>query len=60
MIQESCQERQMLPRAIKQSKLGTSGDLKPTCLDTYSLETTWKPYNLTRKTKIVNGVMPLS
>ena len=37
-----------------------SGDLKLTCLGTSSPETTWRPCNLTLKTKIVNGMMPLS
>ena len=41
-------------------RLGKSGDLKLTCLGTSSPETTWKPCNLTQKTKIANGMMPLS
>ena len=56
-----------LPRMIKSlqeqsSKVrsGKSGDLKLTCLGTTSPETTWKPCNLTQKTKTANGMMPLS
>ena len=39
---------------------GKSGDPKLTCLGTSSPETTWKPCNLTLKTKTVNGMMPLN
>ena len=40
--------------------LDVSGDHKLTCLGTPSPETTWRPCNLTLKTKIVNGMMPLN
>ena len=56
-----------LPRRIKSlqeqsSKVRSdkSGDPKLTCPGTSSPETTWRPCNLTLKTKIVNGMMPLS
>ena len=56
-----------LPRRMKSlqeqsSKVRSdkSGDPKLTCLGTSSPETTWKPCNLTLKTKIVNGMIPLS
>ena len=39
---------------------GKSGDLKPICLGISSPETTWRPCNLTLKTRIANGMMPLS
>ena len=55
-----------LPRKIKSlqeqsSKVRSdkSGDPRLTCLGTSSLETTWRPCNLTLKTKIVNHMMPL-
>ena len=55
-----------LPRRIKSlqeqsSKVRSdkSGDPKHTCLGTSSPETTWRPCNLSLKTKIVNGMMPL-
>ena len=38
-------------RAIKQVRSGKSGDPKLTCLGTSSPETTWKPCNLTLRTK---------
>ena len=37
-----------------------SGEPKLTCLDTSSPETTWRTCNLTLKTRIANGMMPLS
>ena len=54
----------VLARAIKQSKTrqvrtGKSGGLKPICLGISSPETTWRPCNLTLKTRIANGMMPL-
>ena len=56
-----------LPRRIKSlqeqsSKVRSdkSGDPKLTSLGTSSPGTTWRPCNLTQKTKIVNGMMPLS
>ena len=39
---------------------GKSGDLKPICLGISSPETTWRPCNLTLRTRIANGMMPLS
>ena len=39
---------------------GKSGDLKPICLVISSPETTWRPCNLTLRTRIANGMMPLS
>ena len=64
---EGWQRSDALPRRIKSlqgqsSKVRSdkSGDPKLTCLDTSSQETTWRPCNLTLKTKIVNGMMPLS
>ena len=60
-------DSEALPRRIKSmqeqlSKVrsGKSGDLKPICLGISSPETTWKPCNLTLKTRIANGMMPLS
>ena len=56
-----------LPRKIKslqeqsrKVRSGKSGDLKPICLGISSPETTWSPCNLTLKTRIANGMMPLS
>ena len=56
-----------LPRRIKSLQeqsskvsLVKSGDLKHTCLGISSPETTWRPCNLTLKTGIANGMMPLS
>ena len=37
---------------------GKSGDPKHTCTDTSSPEATWKPCNLTLRTKSANGMMP--
>ena len=60
-------DSEALPRRIRslQDQLrkvrsGKSGDPKLACLGTSSRETTWKPCNLTLKTKIVNGMMPLN
>ena len=60
-------DSEALPRRIKSlqeqsSKVrsGKSGDLKPICLGISSPETTWRPCNLTQKTRIANGMMPLS
>ena len=60
-------DSEALPRRIRSlqeqlSKVrsGKSGDPKLTCLGTSSPETTWRPCNLTLKTKIVNGMMPLN
>ena len=50
----------VLARAIKQVRSGKSGDLKPICLGISSPETAWRPCNLTLKTRIANGMMPLS
>ena len=41
-------------------KSGKSEDLKPICLGISSPETTWRPCNLTLRTRIANGMMPLS
>ena len=56
-----------LPRRIKslqeqsnKVRSGKSGDLKHTCLGTSSPETTWRPCNLTLRTRTANGMMPLS
>ena len=56
-----------LPRRIKslqeqssKARSDKSGDPKLVCLGTSSPETTWRPCNLTLKTKIVNGMIPLS
>ena len=49
-----------LHEPLSKVRLGKSGDLKLTCLSTSSPETTWKPCNLTQKTKTANGMMPLS
>ena len=43
----------VLARAIKQSKI------RQICLGISSPEVAWKPYNLTLKTTIANGMMPL-
>ena len=60
-------DSEALPRRIRSlqeqlSKVrsGKSGDPKLTCLGTSSPETTWRPCNLTLKTKLVNGMMPLN
>ena len=60
-------DSEALPRRIRSlqeqlSKVrsGKSGDLKHICLGISSPETTWKPCNLTLKTRIANGMMPLS
>ena len=50
----------VLARAIKQSKVRQVRRSQLTCLGTSSPETTWKPCNLTQKTKTANGMMPLS
>ena len=57
-------DSEALPRRTKSlqeqsSKVrsGKSGDLKPICLDISSPETTWRPCNLTQKTRITNGMM---
>ena len=39
---------------------GKPGDLKHICLGISSPETTWRPCNLTLRTRIANGMMPLS
>ena len=49
-----------LQEPLSKVRLGKLGDLKLTCLGTSSPETTWKPCNLTQKTKTANGMMPLS
>ena len=60
-------DSEALPRRIKSlqeqlSKVrsGKSGDLKPTCLGISSPEIMWRPCNLTLRTRIANGMMPLS
>ena len=60
-------DSEALPRRIRSlqeqlSKVrsGKSGDLKPICLGISFPETTWRPCNLTVKTKTANGMMPLS
>ena len=60
-------DSEALPRRIRSfqeqsSKVrsGNSGDLKHICLDISSPETTFRPCNLTLKTRIANGMMPLS
>ena len=60
-------DSEALPRRIRSlqeqlSKVrsGKSGDLKPICLGISSPEITWRPCNLTQKTRIANGMMPLS
>ena len=60
-------DSEALPRRIRSlqeqlSKVrsGKSGDLKLICLGISSTETTWRPCNLTLKTRIANGMMPLS
>ena len=64
---EECIDSEALPRRIKslqeqsnKVRSGKSGDPKHTCLGTSSPETTWKPCNLTLRTKAVNGMMPLN
>ena len=47
-----------LQEPLSKVRLGKSGDLKLTCLGTSSPESTWKPCNLTQKTKTANGMMP--
>ena len=49
-----------LQEQLSKVRSGKSGDPKHTCLFTSSPETTWKPCNLTLRTKTVNGMMPLS
>ena len=58
-------DSEALPRRIKSlqeqsSKVrsGKSGDLKHTCLGTSSPETTWRPCNLTMRTRTANSMMP--
>ena len=60
-------DSEALPRRIRSlqeqlSKVrsGKLEDLKPICLGISSPETTWRPCNLTLKTTIANGMMPLS
>ena len=60
-------DSEALPRRIRSlqeqsSKVrsGKSGDLKHTCLGISSPETTWRPCNLTLRTRTANGMMPLS
>ena len=60
-------DSEALPRRIRSfqeqsSKVrsGKSEDLKPICLGISSPETTWRPCNLTQKTRIANDMMPLS
>ena len=48
-----------LQEPLSKVRSGKSGDLKPICLGISSPETTWKPCNLTLKTRIANGMMPL-
>ena len=45
---------------LSKVRSGKSGDPKLTCLGISSPEITWKPCNLTQKTKTANGMMPLS
>ena len=52
--------KKYLQEPLSKVRLGKSGDPKLTCLVISSLETTWKPCNLTQKTKTANGMMPLS
>ena len=54
--------RKMKCLQVQSSKVksGKSGDPKSTCLSTKSQEISWSPCNLTLKTKIANGMMPLS
>ena len=49
-----------LQEQLSKVRSGKKGDLKPICLGISSPETTWRPCNLTQKTKIANGMMPLS
>ena len=67
LLQKDGIDSEALPRRIKalqekSSKVRShkSPDRKLTCLGTSSPETTWRPCNLTHKTKIVNDMMPLS
>ena len=60
-------DSEVLPRRIRSlqeqlSKVrsGKSGDLKLICLGISSPETTWRPCNLTLRTRIANGMMPSS
>ena len=53
-------KHKVLAEQSSKVRSGKSGDPKLTCLDTSSPETIWKPCNLTLKTKIVNGMMPLN
>ena len=50
----------VLTRATKQSKIRQVRRSQHICLGISSPETTWRPCNLTLKTKIANGMMPLS
>ena len=59
-------DSEALPRRIRslQEQLSRvrsskSGDLKPVCLGISSPETTWRPCNLTLRTRTANGMMPL-
>ena len=45
---------------LSKVRLGKSGDPKLTCLVITTPETTWKPCNLTQKTRTANGMMLLS
>ena len=47
-------------KVLARVRSGKSGDLKPICLGISSSGTTWSPCNLTLKTRIANGMMPLS
>ena len=49
-----------LQEPLSKVRPGKSGGLKLTCLCTSSPETTWKPCNLTLRTKTASGMMPLS
>ena len=49
-----------LQEQLSKVRSGKAGDLKPICLGISSLETTWRPCNLTLKTRIANGMTPLS
>ena len=61
-------DSEALPRRIKslqeqsskKIRSGKSGDLKPICLGISSPETTWRPCNLTLRTRTANGMMILS
>ena len=48
------------PKGYHRITSDKSGDLKPICLGISSPETIWRPCNLTLKTRIANGMMPLS